>query len=75
MRTEKEMYYLILNTAINVERILAVTIGGSRVNKNAPKDIFQDYDVCYVVDEIASFKSDENWIRRFGELLILGRFT
>ena len=72
MRSEKEMYDLILQTAIDDERIIAVTISGSRVNKNAPKDIFQDFDICYVVDNIDSFVSDEKWLRRFGEPLICG---
>lgn len=45
MRTEKEMYDLILNIANNDERIRAVYLNGSRTNPNVPKDIFQDYDV------------------------------
>ncbi len=73
MRTEKEMFDLILNTAKNDKRIIAVTMGGSRVNKNAPKDIFQDFDIYYVVDDIDSFISDNNWINRFGDFLILGK--
>ena len=72
MRSEKEMYDLILQTAIDDKRILAVTIFGSRANKNAPIDIFSDYDICYVVDEIDSFVSDEKWLHRFGEFLIWG---
>ena len=72
MRSEKEMYDLILQTAIDDERILAVTIFGSRANKNAIIDIFSDYDICYVVDEIESFDSDEKWLSRFGEFLIWG---
>ena len=73
MRTEKEMYELILQTAINDDRIIAVTIGGSRVNKNVSKDIFQDYDICYVVNELEPFISDDNWFHRFGEILIMGK--
>ena len=72
MRSENEMYDLILQTAIDDERILAVTIFGSRANKNAPKDIFSDYDICYVVNEMESFVSDEKWLSRFGDFLIWG---
>ena len=72
MRTEKEMYDLILQTAINDERILAVTIFGSRADKNAPIDIFSDYDICYVVDELEPFISDEKWLGSFGDFLLLG---
>ncbi len=42
MRTEQEMYDLILKVAKEDERIRAVYIDGSRTNPNAPRDIFQD---------------------------------
>ena len=48
MRTEQEMFELILNTAKADERIRAVYMNGSRTNVNVPKDIFQDYDIVYV---------------------------
>ena len=71
MRSEQEMLDLIRNVALNDDRIRAVIMNGSRVNPNAPKDIFQDYDVIYVVSEKESFLADPNWIRVFGELMIL----
>jgi len=71
MRNEKEMFDLILGVAREDERIRAVYMNGSRTNSNAPKDIFQDYDIVYVVTETASFIKDEKWIDIFGELLIL----
>jgi len=72
MRTEEEMFDLILQTAINDDKIVAVTMFGSRADKNAPKDIFSDYDICYVVDDIDSFVSDEKWLSRFGEFMFWG---
>lgn len=51
MRSEQEMFDLILNTAREDKRIRAVYMNGSRTNPNAPKDIFQDYDIVYVVRE------------------------
>lgn len=71
MRTEKEMFELILGVAQRDERIRAVYMNGSRVNVNAPKDIFQDYDIVYVVTETASFIEDDHWIDVFGDLIIL----
>ena len=65
------MFDLILNTARQDERIRAVILNGSRANPNAPKDIFQDYDIVYIVTDVASFKSDPHWIERFGERVIL----
>ncbi|NLL76865.1 MAG: GNAT family N-acetyltransferase [Clostridiales bacterium] len=71
MRNEKEMMDLIIRTAENDERIRGVYMSGSRTNKNAPKDIFQDYDIVYVVTETASFIEDESWIDVFGERLYM----
>ena len=71
MRTEQEMVDLIITTARKDERVRAVVLNGSRVNPNAPKDFFQDYDVIYLVTEKESFLTDPGWIKVFGELMIL----
>ncbi len=71
MRTEQEMFHLILSIADNDERILAVYMNGSRTNSNAVKDIFQDYDIVYVVKETKPFREQKNWIDRFGERLYM----
>jgi aminoglycoside 6-adenylyltransferase len=71
MRSEQEMFDLIINTAKNDDRIRAVTMNGSRANPNALCDIFQDFDVVYLVTNVASFKQDPTWIDRFGERMIL----
>lgn len=71
MRTEKEMYDLILNTAIEDDRIRAVLLNGSRADLSAKKDCFRDYDIVYIVRELESFIKDEDWINRFGEIMIL----
>ncbi len=71
MRTEQEMFELILKTAREDERIRGVCLEGSRVNAEIPKDLFQDYDIVYVVTETASFREDRHWIDRFGERLYM----
>ena len=71
MRTEAEMMELILDTARADGRIRAAYMGGSRVNPHAPRDIFQDYDVVYVVDSTLPFRQDARWIDRFGERLYM----
>lgn len=73
MRSEQEMFDLILNTAREDERIRAVYMNGSRTNPNAPKDIFQDYDIVYVVRDTRPFIEDKTWIDRFGERLYMQR--
>lgn len=71
MRSEKEMLDLITGVAARDARIRAVYLNGSRANPSAPKDIFQDYDIVYLVGETASFLSDPKWIDVFGERVIL----
>lgn len=71
MRSEREMYDLIISTAENDDRIRAVYMNGSRTNPNVPKDIFQDYDIVYVVKENAPFYEDKSWIDIFGERLYM----
>src|SRR5687767_6746485 len=71
MRTENEILELIINTAQSDDRIRAVLMNGSRANPNAPRDLFQDFDIVYLVTEAASFHRDFNWIKRFGEIMIL----
>ncbi|MDE6709542.1 MAG: aminoglycoside 6-adenylyltransferase [Oscillospiraceae bacterium] len=71
MRTEQEMYDLIIGTAQTDERIRAVYMNGSRTNPNVPRDIFQDYDVVYVVTETKPFYEDKSWIDVFGERLYM----
>lgn len=71
MRTEQQMLDLILETARCDERIRAVIMNGSRANPNAPRDPFQDFDIVYIVTDVAPFRHNLEWIRRFGELMIL----
>ena len=71
MRSEAEMYHLIIETARQDERIRAVYMNGSRTNANAPKDLFQDYDIVYVVTMTAPFVQEKSWIDRFGERLFM----
>ncbi|MBG9782928.1 aminoglycoside 6-adenylyltransferase [Shouchella lehensis] len=71
MRSEKEMMNLILSIASEDERILAVYMNGSRVNRNAPKDLFQDYDIVYVVENTAPFVEEREWLDQFGKRLLM----
>ncbi|MFR5079381.1 MAG: aminoglycoside 6-adenylyltransferase [[Clostridium] innocuum] len=71
MRTEDEIMKLLINTAAQDDRIRAAYLEGSRVNPDVPRDMFQDYDVVYVVKETASFQKDNSWIDRFGERLYM----
>jgi aminoglycoside 6-adenylyltransferase len=48
-----------------------VVMNGSRVNPNARKDPFQDYDIACYVDNVDAFRGDLSIPRYFGELIIL----
>ena len=71
MRSTGEMMDLILSTAKEDDRIRAAVLEGSRTNPNVPADLFQDYDVLYIVTETESFQADRSWIDRFGERLYM----
>ena len=53
MRSEAEMMKLILDYARANEDVRAVMMNGSRANPNAPKDLFQDYDIVFFVKDVA----------------------
>ncbi|MBD0383692.1 aminoglycoside 6-adenylyltransferase [Paenibacillus sedimenti] len=71
MRSEQEMLSLIVDYAKENDRVRAVIMNGSRLNSNAPRDCFQDYDIVYVVTDVNIFVSDRDWIKRFGEPMIM----
>lgn len=71
MRTESEMMDLILGVANEHKKVRAVAMNGSRVNKNAPVDRFQDYDIVYLVDDFDYYINHPNWIDIFGERMIM----
>ena len=70
-RSETQMRELIMDVAAKDQRILAVLQNGSRSNSNVTKDIFQDYDIIYVVKRLEPFLKDHDWIDVFGERMIL----
>lgn len=67
MRTPEEMIDLILSIAKEDERIRAVTMGGSRANKDCPADVYQDFDIAFFVNDTAPFWDNMEWIEeKFG---------
>lgn len=71
MRTETEMMDLIMNKAIEDDRIRAVVMDGSRANKNAVHDKYSDFDIVYFVTDVREFTKDKSWIHYFGDILIV----
>lgn len=71
MRNEAEMIQVILEVAQQLPQVEAVALSGSRGNPDAPVDIFQDYDVIYLVSELTPLLKDRSWLKNFGEQLIM----
>ena len=70
MRSEQEMFDLILGFARLYERIRAVWMNGSRANPEAPRDIWQDYDIVYVCQDVLPFVQDKTWLPYFGKMAV-----
>ncbi|MDR0430287.1 MAG: aminoglycoside 6-adenylyltransferase [Tannerellaceae bacterium] len=71
MRSEKEMMDAILGLAKGDECIRVVTREGSRLNKNAPVDKFQDFDIAFIVKDMEKYKSNDDWLDAFGKRIIM----
>ena len=71
MRTEKEIYDLVLNFAFQDERIRIVTLEGSRTNGNIPKDNLQDYDITFFVIDMGEFLKSDDWLSVFGNRIMM----
>lgn len=63
MRTEEEMFQMILEIAKQDERIRAVYLNGSRTNPNVKKDEYQDFDIVYVVNDVIPFLNNPEWLK------------
>ena len=64
MRSEKQVYDIILTYAKADERVRMVTLEGSRTNTNIPPDDFQDYDITFFVQSSRK-RGDENAYRNY----------
>lgn len=71
MRTEKEIYDLVLNFAFQDERIRIVTLEGPRTNVNIPKDNLQDYDITFFVIDMGEFLKSDDWLSVFGNRIMM----
>ncbi len=69
-RDEDTMLQLIIQTAEADDRIRGVILNGSRASPSAKKDMFQDYDIIYLVTDVTPFVDDKHWVQKFGDILI-----
>jgi aminoglycoside 6-adenylyltransferase len=71
MRSEEEILNLVHEFTCSNDDIRLVVMNGSRVNPNAKKDPFQDYDIACFVRNMEPFRRNLNISAFFGELMIL----
>lgn len=71
MRSEQEVMNTILGFAKGKAHVRVATLEGPRVNPYVSKDDFQDFDVTFLVDDVAAFTVDDGWLSVFGHILLL----
>lgn len=67
----RDMIKQVLDFAAKCPHIRIVGMEGSRINKNVPKDEFQDFDITYFVDDIGYFTQNDNWLTHFGTIIMM----
>jgi aminoglycoside 6-adenylyltransferase len=65
------MIDLVLDFARKEKDIRVVLMNGSRVNPNVKRDVFQDFDIVYLVKEVDPYKRNQRVVSYFGDLMIL----
>ena len=72
MRSEIQMLNMIIGLACADTRINEAVITGSKADRSIPKDIYQDYDIEFYVDDIRPFWNNVSWLENnFGRILLL----
>jgi aminoglycoside 6-adenylyltransferase len=71
MRSEAEIMDMVIAAAREDDNVLAVLLNGSRANPNAKKDMFQDYDIVFIVRDTSPFFINHSYMDRFGDLIML----
>ena len=72
MRGEQEMYDLILGYAEKDPNVRGVILNGSRADPARRLDAFRDYDIVYLVTDVAPYKEGDI-SPAFGEVLVMQR--
>ena len=70
-RTDDDVLDLILTIARRDPRVRAVVLSGSRADPAAPADDLRDFDVVYVVTDVAALRGDAAWLHGFGDTAIV----
>lgn len=71
MRTSAEMFTLFEKITHSSDKIRVMTLEGSRVNSNVVPDIWQDYDITFLVTDVDGFKQSDEWLKVFGDIVFM----
>lgn len=71
MGSADEMFSLFDRMARGDGRIRAMTLEGSRVNPSVTPDIWQDYDIAFLVTDVEDFTRSDAWLSAFGEVAFM----
>ena len=61
----------VIQWAETLEPIRAVLLTSTRAIPCAPVDIFSDYDIVLIVEDIRPFYDDRTWLQNFGQVLVV----
>jgi len=71
MRSEQEIIDCVLDFARKEQNVRVVLMNGSRVNPNVKREVFQDFDIVFLVKEVDPYKRNKRVVSYFGDIMIL----
>ena len=57
------------------KNIFGILLTGSRANPKVEPDIFSDYDVVLITNDLPDYRDRDNWLEDFGKILVMFRDT
>ncbi len=70
MEQQEEVIQKLQEWAEHKPQVRAMLLTSTRANPNASIDIFSDYDVVLVLEDIHPFVEDRTWLQDFGQVLV-----
>jgi aminoglycoside 6-adenylyltransferase len=71
MNDNRDVIQQLIQWAEQRASVRAMLLTSTRAIPNAPVDIFSDYDVVLIVEDIHPFFEDRSWLEDFGEVLVV----
>ena len=68
---QDDVFTTLIQWAKLLESVRAMLLTSTRSIPNASVDIFSDYDVILIVEDIRPFYEDRRWLADFGEVLVV----